>query len=285
MEPGLEARRSAGMQDPRNAAYAKALARAFGGALIFAFPLVMTMEMWWLGFYLDRGRLILFMLVTLVMLVGVSHFAGFEKTSLWSDDVMDGLAAFGVGAITSVLMLATFGIITADMSANEIAGKIALQTVPASIGAILARKQMGERETEVADELGAAGYPGELFLMGVGAMFLAFNVAPTDEMVVIAYKMTSWHALALVLASVVLLHAFVYAVGFAGQEAAPQGASFGATLLHYSVAGYGIAVLVSLYVLWTFGRIDGEALATAAHMVAVLAFPAALGAAIARLIV
>jgi uncharacterized membrane protein len=46
-----------------------------------------------------------------------------------------------------------------------------------------------------------------------------------------------------------------------------------------------VAVLISLYVLWTFGRMDGASLAAIAQMVAVLSFPASLGAALARLIV
>src|SRR3546814_16429460 len=39
-------------------------------------------------------------------------------------------------------------------------------------------------------------YGGTLFLMSVGAVFLALNVAPTAEILLIAYKMTPWHALA-----------------------------------------------------------------------------------------
>jgi putative integral membrane protein (TIGR02587 family) len=124
-----------------------------------------------------------------------------------------------------------------------------------------------------------------MFLMAVGALFLAFNVAPTEEMPLIAHKMTPWHALALVFVSIGLLHAFVYAVGFAGQQTAPEGARFGSMLLHYSIAGYGIALLVSLYVLWTFGRTDGVTAAEVAQMIVVLGFPASLGAALARLIV
>jgi uncharacterized membrane protein len=39
------------------------LARAFGGAILFSFPMLMTMEMWWLGFYIDPFRLALFILL------------------------------------------------------------------------------------------------------------------------------------------------------------------------------------------------------------------------------
>ena len=41
-----------------------------------------------------------------------------------------------------------------------------------------------------------AGYGGQLFLMAAGALFLSFNVAPTEEMVLIAYMMSTWHLLA-----------------------------------------------------------------------------------------
>jgi uncharacterized membrane protein len=64
-----------------------------------------------------------------------------------------------------------------------------------------------------------------------------------------------------------------------------QGGTFLSTFLHFTRAGYGIALLVSLYVLWTFGRTDAVDLAQIAMMAVVLAFPAALGAAIARLVI
>ena len=60
--------------------YAKGLARAFAGAILFGFPLLMTMEMWWFGFYLDRPRLFLFLLATLALLVPLSYFVSDEYT-------------------------------------------------------------------------------------------------------------------------------------------------------------------------------------------------------------
>ncbi len=113
-----------------NKAYAIGLARAFGGAVIFAIPLLMTMEMWSLGFTMGRGRLLLFVAINFAVLVGLSYFAGFEKTFSWKDDALDAFAAFGVGVITSAAMLALFGVVTLDMTWSEIVGKVALQSVP-----------------------------------------------------------------------------------------------------------------------------------------------------------
>jgi putative integral membrane protein (TIGR02587 family) len=262
------------------------IGRAFGGAVIFAFPLLMTMEMWHFGFTMSRAHLAIFICVTLPLLFGLSYYSGFEKTESVGEDAEDAFVALGVGFVASALMLTLFGMITWDMTPGEIFGKIGVQMVPASIGAIVASKQFHSRDAESDDdEERRRSYLGELFLMGAGALFVAFNVAPTDEMLVIAFKMTTAHALALVAVSILALHGFVYTVGFAGQEERPDYAGFWLTFLHFTIAGYGIALIVSLYVLWTFGRTADIGEAELVSMVVVLGFPASLGAATARLIV
>lgn len=265
--------------------FARALGRAFAGAVLFAFPLLMTMEMWWLGFYMDRDRLLLFLVFTLVLLFPLSYFVGFERTGGRGEDLLDAIVAVGVGAITSAVLLAVFGIITLAMPAGEIFGKIAVQTVPASIGAIVARGQLGSNDTRTQEKQKKAGYAGQLFIMMAGAVFLAFNVAPTEEMILIAFKMTPWHALVLILLSIAALHAFVHALDFQGGEESPEGMSLHWLVVTRSIAGYGIALAVSLYVLWTFGRTDEASLFQIAMMTSVLGFPAALGAAAARIII
>lgn len=126
--------------------YAIGLARAFGGAIIFGLPLLMTMEMWSLGFSMGRGRLLLLMVFTLAVLVGLSYFSGFEKTFSLKEDAMDAFAAFGVGVITSAVLLVVLAVITFDMTWGDIVGRVALQSVPASIGAMLGRKQLGDEQ-------------------------------------------------------------------------------------------------------------------------------------------
>ena len=266
-----------------NREYAKSLARASAGAIIFSLPLLMTMEMWWLGFYLDRPRLAQFIVVNLLVLVGLSRVSGFEPTISWLDDLMDALSAYAIGALASAATLALFGIIVPGMAASEIVGKIAIQSVPASFGAMLAAKQLGE-SAGPGEERDRSSYIGQLFLMLVGALFLAFNVAPTEEMLFISFRMTPWHSVALVLVSILLLHIFVYTVGFKGEKKPPGATTFIRTLLRFSIVGYAIALLASLYILWTFGRTEGVNAAQIASMTAVLAFPAAIGAAIARLV-
>ena len=266
------------------AAALSGLGRAFGGALIFALPVLMTMEMWELGFSMERGRLALLLLLNIPLLTGLSFHAGFEETFNLAEDARDAMIAYGIGILTSAVILAIFNLLTPGQPLDEIVGKIALQSVPASIGALLGRSQLGgDRSREIRGGQ-APGYLSELFLMGVGALFLGLNVAPTEEMVLISYKMTEWHVLGLIVLSLLIMHGFVYAMAFHGGEVAAEAGSPWGAFLHFTMVGYAIALLISLYVLWTFGRTDGLSVTQALMAVCVLGFPAAIGAAAARLI-
>lgn len=267
-----------------NRDYAVALGRAFAGAVIFGLPLLMTMEMWGLGHALSPLMLLQFSLANLVMLFGLSKVAGFEESHRSLDDVLDALAAYAVGVIVSVIGLNLVGVIGPDTHLAEAAGKIAIQAVPASFGAMIGARIMGDDQVEQGEQWRDA-YSGQLFLFGAGALFLSFTIAPTEEVLLIAFQMTPWHALTLGVLSMLLLHVFVYSIGFSGQESRPEGGTFLSTFLHFTLAGYGVALLVSLYVLWSFGRTDGVSVAEMANMLVVLGFPASLGAATARLVV
>ncbi|WP_265516489.1 TIGR02587 family membrane protein [Nitratireductor luteus] len=261
------------------------LGRGFGGALIFGLPLLMTMEMWSLGFYMDRFRLALLLFLNMPLLTLLSYHAGFEETTCWHDDLRDMVVAYAIGIVASVIVLAVFGVVTLAMSADEIIGKVALQSVPASIGALLGRSQLGGSKAEASQGSERVNYASEMFLMAVGALFLGLNVAPTEEMVLISHKMTGWHAVALIALSIFLMHAFVYAVEFAGSDPSlPPGTPWWSAFLRFTITGYSIALLISLYALWTFGRTDDVGLMPVLISMVVLGFPAAIGAAAARLI-
>ena len=268
-----------------NRAFLTGLGRAFGGAIVFSLPMLMTMEMWYLGFTLEPGRFVLLLVLVVPLLTGLSHYIGFEHTFEWKDDVVDAFVAYAVGFIAAAPILVLFGAIGPGMSAAEIAGKIAVQAVPGSIGALLAQSQFGgEADGARRREIRGETFGSELFFMLVGAVFLSLNVAPTEEIVLISYQMSAWHTLALAAASLVLMHAFVYSVEFHGQSGRPAGIPGWTVFLRFTVVGYAICLLISAYMLWTFGSTAGSPLPEIVMAVVVLAFPAAIGAAAARLI-
>lgn len=275
---------ASGLASGADTRFALGLVRAFGGAILFSFPMLMTMEMWWLGFYMDPFRLALFILLAIPLLVGLSYYAGFEATSERLADVLDAFAAYAIGFCAAALLLFLFGIIGSGMSADEIIGKIAVQAVPASIGAMLARSQFGASKGK-EEKRRDARYGGGLFLMAVGALYLSSSLASTEEMVLISYKMTPGKVVALMAFSLVVMHGFVYAVVSQGKSPVPSDViPFWTVFLRFTIVGYGIALLISLFMLWTFGRTDGLEVGQIVQAMVVLGFPAAMGAGAARLI-
>ena len=259
------------------------LARAFAGAVIFSLPMLMTMELWSIGFYVPPIKICVLLLVMLPLLVGLSRIAGFEPTYTLGDDVIDALVAVAVAAIVSAVVLWLFGIISPAMPASEVIGKIAIQTFPGSLGAILARSQLGT-ESVAQDRDGEESYPAALLTMAAGALFLGLNVAPTDEIVLLTYKMETWRIVLLAALSLLLMHGFVYVASFRGAPEAGLEATFWTQFLKFTVVGYAMVLIISLYLLWTFGRTEATSMDEIAGACVVLGFPAALGAAASRLI-
>jgi putative integral membrane protein (TIGR02587 family) len=259
-------------------------ARAFGGAIVFALPLLMTMEMWSHGSTMPPNRLAILMLVFVPVLIGLSRISGFEPTLAWRHDAVDAMVAYAVGFVASAVVLGLIGVIRSTDSLHEVVGKLAVQAVPASIGALLARSQLTRAGDEDPAKKPGIGYRWVLFLMAVGSLFLAFNIAPTEEMVVIAQQMSTLHVIALALTSIVVMHAFVFSLDFQGQPGHSEHTHPAGLFLRFTIPGYALALAVSAFTLWTFGRFDGTGASAVFGSVIVLGFPSALGAAAARLI-
>ena len=264
------------------------LARAFAGAILFSFPILMTMEMWELGFSIERYRLLLFIVLAIPLLVGLSYFIGFEDTSSFLDDIIDAFVAYAVGFITAALMLFLFNLLNFSMSPDEIIGKVSIQAVIAAIGAMLAQSELGGKEENGDDadkKRRNARYFGELFLMAVGAIFLAMNPAPTEEIILISYKMSDFSVIILAVFSIIVMHVFVYKVGFYGQEKSEsQNSSTWSVFARFTIVGYALALVISFYLIWTFGHIEGLSFPEMVKVAVVMGFPATLGAAASRLI-
>jgi putative integral membrane protein (TIGR02587 family) len=268
-----------------NRQFAIGLGRAFAGATLFALPLFMTMEMWWLGYYMSRGHLALLLLLNIPLLIGLAYYSGFEETFDMLDVILDAFAAYGVGFLAAGTILLLLAILKPDMTTSEIIGKIALQAVPGSIGALLARSIMVNGTVPEKQRREQAGYWGELFFMLGGALFLSLNLAPTEEIMLMAFQMSAWHALIVALVSLVVIHAFVYSLKFEGGVAVPEKTTPTWSLfLRFTVVGYALSLLASLFMLWIFGRMEGTGFITVLMMATVLGFPAAIGGAAARLI-
>jgi putative integral membrane protein (TIGR02587 family) len=267
---------------PSNREFLISVGRAFAGALIFALPILMTMEMWELGVSLHPWRIALLLAAVLPLLLGLSHFSGIRYTANWRDEVADVLVAILAASLTAFIVLWTFGVISLEMPLREIIAKIAMQFIPCSIGAMLARSQLGGASAADGEEQ-EPSYGGELFLMMAGAIFLSLSVAPTEEIMLIAFEMTADQEMFLSILSLLVMQLFVYAAHFRGGHAF-EGMSIASEFARFTLVGYMIVMMVSLCLLWLLGQTDGNSPGEVLSICVVLSFPGAIGAAAARLV-
>ncbi len=278
--------------DPVNGGYGRFfidLGRANAGAILFSFPLLMTMEMWWLGFSMSGYRFALFILLSMPLMFGLSYYDGFEDTQTYSDDVRETFVAYFVGFVIAALMLYLFGVITSEMSLDEIVGKVALLGVIAGIGAMFTQSLLGPNSgiaQSAEKHKRSLHYGGQLFLTAVGALFLSMSVAPTEEIMLISYQMSDWHILGLAVLTIGVMHGFIYAADQKRRKHEVVRESSGSSLFfRLTLVSYAIVLLISFYILWTFGSIDGMGLEERLKVTIVLGFPAAVGGGASRLII
>src|SRR4051794_20394117 len=153
-----------------------ALARGFGGSILFALPLLMTMEMWWLGFYLGPTRILLLMAVFFPILIGVAHYIGFRDTDGAAHAALHAITGYGIAILSSGVMLGILGVLKPGMGWQELVGKTAIQAGPGALGALLAESHFGASDDK-KERRDDAAYVEHLFFMVVGALFVALTVA------------------------------------------------------------------------------------------------------------
>jgi putative integral membrane protein (TIGR02587 family) len=97
--------------------------RGVAGGFLFSLPLLYTMEVWWSGFVLHPGRLVVGVAATFILLLGYNRYAGLRSGASFAEVVIDSVEELGLGLLLATSMLWLLGRITSDMRVEEIMGK------------------------------------------------------------------------------------------------------------------------------------------------------------------
>ena len=260
-----------------------AYARGMGGGLLIGMPVFMTMEIWWGGFTLPPLKLLLLIAFNYGILLVLQHYSGLHPRKTRGSQLRAALVAYGLGLVTSSLVLLALGVINTQTAGRDFVGKVVLTAVAISVGASVAMSEFGEESHVSEKRKDAATYLGRLGMAAGGAMIFGFGIAPTDEPMIVGMKLPWHHALALLAASLLQVHLIVYSVGFRSDRRDDR--VWWRKLLKEGVGAYAVALFVSGYLLWTFGRIDAETgLVASVYQVVALGFVTSLGAAAGELL-
>ena len=117
--------------------------RAVSGAYIFGIPLLFTMEMWWIGEFADRWKLIAFLAVAVAANLGLNYVAGFKRESTFRAAVTETVDTVAVGIVAATAMLLVLNRIRPSDPLDSIVGMVLIQAVPLRIGASVANEVFG----------------------------------------------------------------------------------------------------------------------------------------------
>ncbi len=265
-------------------------ARGIAGGLMFSLPLIYTMEVWWTGFIAGPLRLLGYLLATYILLLGYNHYAGMHSDSSWSEVFLDSIEEMGIGLLVSAGLLLILGRISSGIEWDEALGKIVVEAMTVAIGISVGTAQLGlqgdsnagsKDKTSAREEI---RFDGQLVIAACGATLFAANIAPTQEVVVIATSISVGQLLGLMLLSLLLAALILYYIEFAGSQRFVRRDGLLSVVVG-TFTSYAVALASAAAVLWFFGRFDQVPLITGLAETVVLGLVTTLGASAGRLLV
>lgn len=201
--------------------------------------------------------------------------AQFARSPMWVEALEAVFQAFFVAYVTLFLL----GIIDPSDPLPVIVRTGLVQVVPLAFGAALANEVLSAEQAEISE----AEFPRSLGVFAMGAVFFAAPIAPTEEIAILATR-TSWVRLAgVIVATLVGAYLILYVLEFRGQSDRLEGRSrwgqLGGTCMVYAVG-----LLVAVGMLLAFTQTVGDPFASVFRRTVLLAFPAAIGASGARVV-
>lgn len=274
--------------------------RGVCGGMLFGVPLLYTQEVWYVGSYTRAPRLLGMLLLALAPTFFLAHTAGFRgsKDVRYRDAAKDSVEALALALVCAAGVLLLLRQVTTQTPLGPALGRVVLEAVPFAIGMALSRHFLAGAPDEGQDpddeqqrhshgRLPSANPTvTDLGATAIGAIFVALNIAPTDEIQIIAATMTPAWLLGVLLASLVISYCIVFMAGFGDEQRRRRQRGVLQHPLTETVVSYLVSLLMAAGMLWFFQRLElGDPWYLALTYVVVLGLPSAIGGAAGRLAV
>ncbi len=223
----------------------RAILRGAAGSFLFGIPLLYTVEVWAIGSSTDSLRLLAVQAATFVVVLLLTQIEGFRRSlSIHPiETLLESIEALGIGIICAAIALCLLRRITLETPLSEALGKLIFEGVPFSLGVTLARstldrRRSSQRRTLDTDPVIPAVAVSLRNTVGnafkdtlvdidatiIGAIVIAFSIAPTEEIPIIASALPPLWLLLVMAASLLISYIIVFASGFTNrQERAQRG--------------------------------------------------------------
>lgn len=269
------------------------LVRGLAGGMLFGIPLLYTLEVWDKGASATPARMALVLSVTLISVLLLVRGGGFHRSEQMgaSRILAEAMEALAIGVIAVTVTLVLLSEISSQTPLSDAVGKVVLEAAPFALGAAVAchllNRSPDEPDPKPAESAGRGRLKGTIADLGatlVGAIFVAFNIAPTEEVPRLAAASPPAKLLALLVLSLLLSYAIVFQAGFRNEESRREQRGILQHPFTETVASYVVALLASAAMLLLFGSLQaGDSWSLVLDHVVLLGLPAAIGGAAGRL--
>ncbi|MDZ7951316.1 TIGR02587 family membrane protein [Nostoc sp. DedQUE09] len=271
------------------------------GGFLFGIPLLYTMEVWWIG-SLAKPQFIMTAIALMFIVVYLLNYTeGFRKrryTGLSHQAAMDTVEAIAIGIACSTLVLLLLRELTPETSLKESLGKIIFESVPFALGVALANQFLGEtknsngkgqgsdRENSTTKNKGDELHATFVDVGGtlIGATIIAFNIAPTDEIPMLAAATSPPWKLAMIAASLLISYGIVFQAGFSNQQKRKEQKGIFQRPLSETIMSYLVSLVAGAFMMWFFQKLTfSDPWTMWLDHTLILGLPATIGGAAGRL--
>ncbi|NJN02308.1 MAG: TIGR02587 family membrane protein [Leptolyngbyaceae cyanobacterium SL_1_1] len=267
------------------------LIRGACGGFLFGIPLLYTMEVWWIGSGAEPQLMLLALGITFGVVFLLNRTEGFRKTQSvrWPDALFDSVEAIAIGLLSAGLMLILLQQITLSTQLKEAVGKTIYSGIPFALGATVANQYLSSPENYSRPEEPQDNLNETLSDIGVtliGAIFIAFNIAPTEEVPMLSSSVSGPWLIAMIGASLLVSYGIVFQASFANQPRRRRQRGLFQNPLSETVISYLISLIAAGLMLGFFEQIEmGDPLAVWLPQTLILGLPASIGGAAGRLVI
>lgn len=277
------------------------LMRAGAGAFLFGIPLLYTVEVWSIGSSTHPTRLLGVMAATLLLVWLLTQVEGFRQAIALKPlgAILESIEAVGIGLICAAIALLLLRRVTLETPLSETLGKLIFEGVPFSVGVALARSILSQERARnrnrrkiyrsrryaspslqtLRDTL------GDLDATLIGAILIAFSVAPTEEIPILAASLPPLWLLLIMAASLLLSYGIVFASGFTDRSERRERGLLLSPETETLVA-YLMALIASMLMLVFFQQLSPQdPWQEWLSNIIVLGLPAAIGGAAGRILI
>ncbi|RYG37205.1 DUF2391 family protein [bacterium] len=256
----------------------KEYSRGIAGGLLFSLPVLYTMEVWAHGILASPERLALGLVATFGLLCLYNAYAGLREDHSKAEILVDSVEELGLGLALSAAILVLLGRIGPDSTFIQALGLVVTQGCTTAIGVSVGTAQLGGDTPQRDDR---PTLPSQIAISLCGAVLIAANVAPTEEILLLGVESSPLHSFVMLIACLALAMFALRMAEVRGHRDFEDCSAIPRMIMG-PVVTVAVALFASGAMLWWYGRLSGDGLGAASAQIVALGLPATLGASVGR---